>query len=711
MSISKFPGALITKNPVTPTGPYENGSAPGIWTLTQVANYVKQGIWPTAGLSAADSYFEYVTMLLHGDGTNGGQNNTFLDSSTNNFTITRSGNTMQGSLSPYGSLWSNYFDGSGDYLTTGSSANFGMGTGTFTFECWVFPTANPANGVGTVFDARSGASAEGWVIRVFADRTVGLYDGPSNAYVYSTGTVTLNQWNHIAVVRSSTSSGGVAFYINGAAAGTATVASNLGTSWVALIGTNRSAGYEFNGYISNLRVVKGATVYTGAFTPSTTPLTTYGSGTNALLTCQSNRFIDNSGNSLSITPSGNTSVTNFAPFNPTAAYSTATNGGSGYFDGGGDILSAPANAAFQLTGDFTLETWVYLTASTAAHMIFGSDVGASSDYFAVTPTRVISCIGGNTYPEWTNSFALNTWYHVALTRSSGTLRAFVNGVQLTLAQGSASNSSQMFQSGSVLFVGRYGNSSNPLYFNGYMSNARIVKGTAVYTAGFTPPTAPVSAITNTSLLLNFTNAAIFDNAMKNDLETVGNAQISTSIKKYGTGSLSMLSAGDYCRGSQPSITADINGGDFTIEFWVYFTSLAGDRALVSKYGPLAENTGGSGYVLQWVQSSSVLRFVLGVGGTTDNLYTWSWAPSTSTWYHVAVTRSGTSARAFINGTQIGSTLTVTTGDVASPNPIQIGKTHTVAQYLLGYIDDFRLTKGIARYTANFTPPTDAFPNF
>mgnify|MGYP003349823598 CR=1 FL=1 len=60
-----------------------------------------------------DPQFDYVTLLLNGDGTNGGQNNTFLDSSTNNFTITRNGNTTQGSFSPYGNLWSNYFGGSG----------------------------------------------------------------------------------------------------------------------------------------------------------------------------------------------------------------------------------------------------------------------------------------------------------------------------------------------------------------------------------------------------------------------------------------------------------------------------------------------------------------------------------------------------------------------------------------------------------------------
>ena len=69
----------------------------------------------TATAAAADPYFYDVPLLLSGDGTNGAQNNTFIDGSTNAFTITRNGNTTQGSFSPYGSLWSNYFDGSSNF--------------------------------------------------------------------------------------------------------------------------------------------------------------------------------------------------------------------------------------------------------------------------------------------------------------------------------------------------------------------------------------------------------------------------------------------------------------------------------------------------------------------------------------------------------------------------------------------------------------------
>ena len=121
----QYPGGLRTKSPVTPSGPYSTDSASGIWTLDQQAYWQKLGQWPNANNPPLDPQFNYVTMLLHGDGTNGAQNNTFLDSSTNNFTITRNGNTTQGSFSPYGSNWSNFFNGTDSWFTfTGTTTGF-----------------------------------------------------------------------------------------------------------------------------------------------------------------------------------------------------------------------------------------------------------------------------------------------------------------------------------------------------------------------------------------------------------------------------------------------------------------------------------------------------------------------------------------------------------------------------------------------------------
>ena len=126
MSISKWLGGIVNKTPTPPTNNYETTPAPGMWNLTQVADLVRQGFWPTAGVQAPDPYFEYVTLLLHGDGTNGAQNNTFLDSSANAFSITRNGNTTQGSFSPYGVNWSGYFQNANGYRLVCDGTNGGV---------------------------------------------------------------------------------------------------------------------------------------------------------------------------------------------------------------------------------------------------------------------------------------------------------------------------------------------------------------------------------------------------------------------------------------------------------------------------------------------------------------------------------------------------------------------------------------------------------
>lgn len=646
--------------------------------------------------AAKDPQFNYVTMLLHGDGTNGAQNNTFLDSSTNNFTITRNGNTTQGTFSPYGSNWSNYFDGSGDYLSVTDNAAFDFGTGDFTIECWLYRVNNSGSGI---FEHRPSASAVPclWYI-TNSTNYLEFYTGTSY-----TGNVAVpqNQWVHVAVSRQS---GTLRQFINGqVASSNYTVTTNLDTTGSVIIMGSVDA-QVYNGYCSNFRILKGTALYTSAFTPPTSPLTAI---TNtSLLTCQSNRFIDNSTNNFTITKNGDTSVQRFSPFSPTTAYSTSVIGGSGYFDGSGDYLNTPSTGQFAPTGDFTISCWYYPTSTRSFQQIIGNFNGSASTVwiFEVTSGTGINFYTNGISPRITGSgLVVNAWNYLVLTRSGSTITGYVNGVSLgTYAQsgtfGSATQS---------ISIGRGGSSTASTDFGlGYIADVKLIDGSAVTTI----PTAPQTATSGTNLLLSYTNAGILDNAMMNDLETVGNAQISTSVKKYGSGSIAMTASGDYCKGAQPSIIDDINGGDFTIEFWVNFTSLAADRALISKYGNTAENAGGLGYVLQWTQASSVLRLVLGVGGGTDVVYNFSWSPSISTWYHVAVTRSGSSARAFVNGTQIGSTTTVSTSDVASPNPVQIGKTHTVAQYLLGYMDDVRITKGYARYTANFTPPTSAFPN-
>lgn len=631
-----------------------------------------------------DPNFRNVTLLLHGDGSNGAQNNTFIDSSTNNFTITRNGNTTQGSFSPYGSNWSNYFDGSGDYLTSPSSSALGFGTGDFTVEAWVYTPAFSA--IQAIIDLRSSAVAEPLALSISSTGLARSYD----LTVRTGGQLNANQWNHIAWVRAS---GVNTVYVNGAVGHTWTNSGDYGSSRPAWIGMTAGGGSEpFTGYISNLRVVKGTAVYTAAFTPSTTPLTAI---TNtSLLTCQSNRFHDASTNNFTITRNGDVKVTNFAPFAPTAAYSTSTNGGSAYFDGTSDWLDVANNAAFGFgTGDYTVEFWLNLNSlppSTKYTIVdFRTSAGAAPHTIYVTSSGYLGFFNGSS--DVTSSSApmtANAWTHIAYSRASGTLRIYVNGVQAYSAANTIDYlSSRQCRIGAAV----EGIEGVP----GYISNFRVVKGTAVYTAAFTPPTSPVTAITNTQLLTNFTNGAIFDNSMKNDLETVGNAQISTSVKKFGTGSMAFDGSGDYLFSPASSELAFSNG-NFTIEFWAYLNTTSGIQLFYDG------RPGNGSYPAIYMNGASLRYYVNSVDRITGSNLT------TGVWYHIAISRSGTSTKMFLNGVQDGSTYSDST--TYASGPLRIGADYNPSNYLNGYIDDLRVTNGIARYTANFTPPTAAFPN-
>jgi hypothetical protein len=655
-----------------------------------------------------DPNFKNVTLLLHGDGSNGAQNNTFLDSSTNNFTITRNGNTTQGSFSPYGSNWSNYFDGSGDYLTVASNAAFGMGTGDFTIELWVNPIAFNASG-SVLVDMRSGTEPS---VRPDLEYTSSgvLNYRVNGSVVISGGTLAIGTWSHVAIARSGTTT---KLFLNGVQVGSSySDSNNYGASAACRIGADDDGGPNayVNGYMSNVRVVKGTAVYTSNFTPSTTPLTAIAN--TSLLTCQSNRFRDASTNNFTITRNGDVKVTNFAPFAPSAEYGTTTNGGSAYFDGTGDYLTTTyttSNFDWYSSGvDFTIEYWFYansltgisyLESGTSHSTVIGNrDATSTTDYWSFGPTSAGTVTfyyynGGSVAVISSATFNAGSWNHVAMTKTSSGITVFVNGVAGTTT---AISGIPQSSTGVPLTIGQGNNSS----YNGYVSNLRIVRGTAIYSGNFTPPTSPVTAVTNTKLLLNATNGAIFDNSMKNDLETVGNAQISTSVKKFGTGSMALDGSGDYLLAPDNS-ELDFGTGNFTIEMWMYAQNLASIPMLFHK-----GSSGSNGWFCQ--TNASTLYF-----GQLDSARysTWSVSLSNNTWYHIALTRIGSSLNVFINGVS-QTAQTVSGADQSNDNasPLYIGVIAGGTYALQGYLDEYRITKGVARYTANFTPPTAAFPN-
>ena len=659
----------------------------------------------------SDPYYEYTTLLLPGNGTNGAQNNTFLDGSTNNFTITRNGNTTQGTFSPFSQTgWGNYFDGSSGYLTTPANTAFAFGTGDFTVEMFV-NTSNITNG-GFVSHGPSATSGY-WMFELSGGTFFWQASGVANIIVVSASSYLSNSvWTHLCVSRVS---GTTRMFANGTQIASATDNTNYSGSSSGSLSIGRSYnGTYTTGYISNLRIVKGTGVTT--VTVPTAPLTAI-SGTS-ILTCQSNRFIDNSTNNFTITRNGDTRVVAFSPFNPTASWSAATYGGSGYFDGSGDYLTATTSSLNTTT--FTLEFWGYFTVlnSGSPYYVFNLSGGGSGQLLIGKndpgfPGRClfVDNSGSTVFNLQGGTINANEWTHFACVKDGANASLWINGTRVATTSSAAT--SPTF-SGTSAFWG--GLNSSVAVITGYLSSFRLVSGSAVYSTSstsITVPTAPPTAIANTSLLLNYTNGGIYDATSKNDLETVGNAQISTTQSKWGGSSMAFDGTGDYL-GLRNSVLFDFGSGDFTVEAWLY---IAGNSSLdasnrryaaifsvgtTSAYDFIFNLRGNSTTTGTGIEIYNLTNGVIGVNGTITQ----------SVWNHIAVSKSGSSVYFWLNGTQLGTTQTGVTGSWgSSSNNAQVAR-GAVTGYtyeLNGYLQDLRITRGYARYTANFTAPTAAFP--
>jgi len=446
---------------------------------------------------------------------------------------------------------------------------------------------------------------------------------------------------------------------------------------------------------------------------------------------QNNTFLDSSANNYAITRNGTPTQGSFSPYPLNGvAYSPTLHGGSLYVGSTSDYLRLPYGGSqtwqsYWSQTQYTMECWVYLTA-------YGTDPapnlgGIRLIDYSYYPSSLLAAHLGirsngtiafyhvgnvNISAISTSSVSLNTWTHIALVRNGSDMSVFVNGFKNTL---STSNITSVQNIGSnaeaLLFNGTSG-------YKGYISGYRTVLGSALYTSNFNPATtitAPPTNISGTGILMNFTNGGIFDNATKNVLTTVGDAKVSTSVVKFGTGSMYFDGTGDYLQAPN-TINANFSSGDFTIEFWMYASAQA--------LSPIVHQTSYASS-LGWIVwnydnvnvNNPTRKITFMANGQSFALTTSSDAYVDNTWTHIAVVKSGTGSnniKIYSNGTTIATGTYVTAlNDATQPlmvGGIISGVSWNGTRYYDGYIDDLRITKGVARYTANFTPPARAFPN-
>jgi hypothetical protein len=567
------------------------------------------------------------------------------------------------------------------------NGNLNFGSGDFTIEFQLFVSSLNTRMVLSMgnygvenhmtFDMASGAP------QLWFNPTGNTAGGQGMATFTSNPVV--NQWNHIAIVKAS---GVFKVYINGTSVGTYTDAVGpWNTSLGLFIGSVAHTTPNYNGVfgIDELRVSKTAR-YTANFTP---PVGAFApNGVSAAphydplkdyvkVLCH----LDNTGYDIKAhTVSGSPTFSTNGKF---GGYSL-----SAYYD-----LATSSDLGVGL-GDFTIEVQFYFTATVSSWLFWTSTSGNGFDLCYNGSAFILYLTSSYTFTS--PGISLNTWHHLAVVRDGTKARMYLDGVQIgteqTLTATSISNTALRVGS---QFNNNYGIDSNKL-----MDELRITLGCRYY-GNFAPPMQPFqSTLCETDPSFSYVKVLMhFDDNL-------------TDVKGHSTTGNAMYSAGRYGKGMvavNPATIAahtDLNmgTGDFTVEAWIRFNfTVAGYADRIFCIGL----NGVAGAIALVLNTSNQARVDVGastvITGTTnlgDDL-----------WHHVAVTRQGASMKLWVDGTQQGSTVTDST-NLTSSTGLEICGDSSLGSTALfgGYIDDFRITKGLARYTSAFTRPQAPFPN-
>lgn len=741
----KNPGGLITSNPtfynrngagqlpsnIGGFNPAYGSAAPGVWAIDQVQRATASNLFPTS-----DPYFTNTTLLLNGNGTNGAKNNTFIDSSPVAATVTATGTPTQGTFSPFGKTLNGgsvYMAGNAAFNVPAGlqSAFAGWGGRTRTFECWIYRTTSDD---GSLQNAYAAVPYNGrWLIGIYSNSLLfGWTDSPSSQQSITTvAKIPVGKWSFISVsVDSRTITKSIIYLgINGVVEAFGNIDLSTQTSSYGWNNMFEVAAYTANNYVgffSNLRW-SSSVRYNANYAVPTAPFVN--DANTLLLFGGSNYFVDRSSNAYAMSAvTGTPAVQSETPFSALFPYLPSRDGGSGYFNGSTDYLIAGATDVG--TQNFTLEFWVNSTSFAGISIpIYTTSGGANVTSIAIqinASSGVVIAYVSSAGGSWNiisgatiGTIQLNTWNHVALVRNGSDFTGYINGVS-SGTLGTSASALTTFDGFSVgAAVGSY-------YLPGFITGLRQVVGTALYTASFTPPTAPPTAVTNTKLLLNFTNAAIADLTRQNLFNTVGTAQVSTTQKKYGTASVSLpagTNAGSLLSGSTQVVTTT---GPFTWECWFY--SLDNSKWHNLWIDPYY----GYGTVIHAVSVNPTFGFSWfswRTGFSNIGAFATNQSVTLNTWTHLAITRDSNNVwRFFINGVLQSYTATsaiwidVNYGPYVTDGIAITGWNVGASQYNGNslsvltecgnpqcYIDDERVTN-FCRYIANFTPPTSELQN-
>lgn len=642
---------------------------------------------------------KHTTLLAQAVGANNGTNSSITDShsSSSPHTFTNTGTPVAGTLSPYrAGGYSLFFDGTNDALTIPQTSNVGnFGTGEFTVELWFKPTNEDVQMM--FVDFRT--SVAGLQISRRGSNTIRVRSGGTTLITGSTLLTDLNTWYHVCVHRNSSNE--LKLFVNGTQEGgtitghTDNYTSESSGNWN--IAQNYTGGTRINGYITDFRVTHGQAITP----PSGGPTERLTASTNTKFLYSGTGYIGDTHNSVAsnnhtISLVGAPETRQFGPYD-SSEYDAADNGGSIYFPVDTGTRLSSASSSLELgTGNFTIEGWLYHNLDGATGSSYCFDYRTPPNSGSVHPFLYIENsvfkYGYGAYSQKITSGTVveNTWYHWAVCRSGTNTKLFLNGKQV----GSTFTGDNINYQGQQPYIGRHNNVSS-LSAKGYLSDVRITKSD-LYTADFTPPTAPLAS-TNSVLHMKGADGSIIDKSGSDNLVLHGNTKCTTTSVVYNSNTVSSKSiyfdgSGDYI---DLPLEQKIGTADFTIEGWVNFSAVTNNRAVFG-----IAYTGGAylEFYLRQDGASNSLAITGVSGGFTVFSNT---TCSTNTWYHFALVRSGTTGTVYLNGTSKG-TVGITNNATGT---IRLGTYDGSNSMLQGYLQDVRVSVGKARHTGNFNPPT------
>lgn len=443
----------------------------------------------------------------------------------------------------------------------------------------------------------------------------------------------------------------------------------------------------------------------------------------------STSFVDSSPSPLSLTRNGNTLI---------QSTPSLSGGGSVYFDGNGDWINTGNVSAVDVIGSsFTVEAWIYPLTYKAAGMRIAAASGGVAIFnsgLGIHWLMQLDSVGRLVFQWWNGSAAaglqttatvsLSTWTHVAASLTGSNLYLAVNGVvQSFIGIGSVVRPGSV-PAMTIATIGGEGAGVSTAY-QGYMDEVRLTKGVARYTSNFTPLASefPESGynrdanFANVSLLLHAdgeNNSTLFKNYAPTGLPitVVGSPRISTAQSKFGGSSVFFGGSGGYLY--MPDNSAfQFGSGEFCIEFWFYAESLSASSPTILSNGNTSFS-GGAGAPAWYITVSGSPRKLVMASSEHNPMISSITTIEPQTWYHVAISRQGTSFRMWINFVY-QNVAGINTSLNISNNGLLIGRNGWggASGYWHGYIDDLRITKSARGYTTsgvNIPVQTTAYPD-